>query len=145
MLEKKLKKNYFLIVTPAILLIFIFFLLEKNNIVLNFPLGGKVLSTVIIILSASTSTIFPIWYKLLLIKKLKNKKQVSFEDFTSLQNRVTITAAFSIYWIFPAYMYQLQEIPMLLIAFFAIYSLYYYYPSKRRIEMEKKTFRINPD
>ncbi|RLD82254.1 MAG: hypothetical protein DRJ10_05245 [Bacteroidetes bacterium] len=145
MLEKKLKKNYFLIVTPAILLIFIFLLLEKNNIILNFPLGGKVLSTVIIILSASTSTIFPIWYKLLLIKKLKNNKKVSFDDFTSLQNRVTITTAFSIYWIFPAYMYQLQEIPMLLIAFFAIYALYYYYPSKRRIEMEKKTFRINPD
>ncbi|MEN8122978.1 MAG: hypothetical protein ABFS35_21740 [Bacteroidota bacterium] len=142
MLEKKLKKNYFLIVTPAILLIFVFFLLEKNDVVLNFPLGGKVLSTVIIILSASTSTILPIWYKLLLIKKLRDKKQVSFEDFSSLQNRVTITAAFTIYWVFPAYMYQVPEIPLLLISFFAIYALYYYYPSKSRIEMEKKTFRI---
>ncbi len=142
MLEKKLKKNYFIIVTPAILLIFVFFLLEKLHIQFSFPLSGKIVSIVIIILAASTSSILPIWFKLLLIKKLRNKKQVSYKEFTSLQNKVTITATFTIYWIFPAYIYQLPEIPMLLTSFFAIYALYYYYPSKRRIEMEKKTFRI---
>jgi hypothetical protein len=144
MLEKKLQKNYFLIVTPAILFIFVFYLIEKNGVQLPFAFGGKVVSTVIIILAASTSSILPIWYKLLLIKNLRNKKQVSYEEFTSLQNKVTITAAFTIYWVFPAYMYQVPEMPMLLIAFFAIYALYYYYPSKRRIDMEKKTFRIDP-
>ncbi|RLD82441.1 MAG: hypothetical protein DRJ10_05050 [Bacteroidetes bacterium] len=143
MLEKKLQKNYFLIVTPAILLILIFFILEKLGFTFVFQTSGKLVSTLIIILAASTSTILPIWYKLILIKRLKNKKKVSFEEFLTLQNKTIFTAAFSIYWIFPAYMYQIPNIPMLLISFFAIYALYYYYPSKRRIDMEKKTFRIN--
>ncbi len=143
MLEKRLQKNYFWIVIPAVLLIFILFLFEKLHIQLNFLSGGKIVSTVLIILAASTSTILPTWYKLLLIKKLRNKKKISYQDFSVLQNKIVLTAAFTIYWVFPAYLYQIPKVPMLLIAFFAIYALYYYYPSKRRIDMEKKTFRID--
>ena len=143
MLEKKLQKLYFYIISPAILLILLFFISEKIYFNFKFLPANRVINTAIMIFTAITSTILPVWYKLLLVKKYRNKKKVSKTDFNATQYRIIISISFSIYWIFPAYLYQSPEMPMLIISFFILYGLYYYYPSKKRIDAEKKIFKID--
>jgi len=145
MLEKKLQKLYYTIISPAFLMILLFFFSEKLNHRLDVKDGGRLISTAIMVFAAITSTILPVWYKILLIKKLRTKKKITFENFAAVQYRIIIAVGFSVYWIFPAYLYGLSDMPMVITAFFALYGLYYYFPSKQKIEAEKKIFRIDDD
>ncbi|MCF6242110.1 MAG: hypothetical protein L3J74_12290 [Bacteroidales bacterium] len=143
MLEKKLQKLYFFIITPAFLLIFLFFISEKFNHAVVLNKAGRLLSTLIMIFAAISSVILPVWYKILLLKTFRSKKKITFETFAGYQYRIILTVAFSVYWVFPAYLYQLDEMPMVITGFFVLYGLYYYYPSKRKIQAEKKLFNID--
>jgi len=145
MLVQKLQRLYYFIVIPALLLIVFFFVSERLNKHYSAEEAGRLMSTAIMVFAAITSAILPAWYKILLIKKYRDKKKISFENFAAVQYRIIIAVGFSIYWIFPAYLYGLAEMPMIITAFFALYGLYYYYPSKKRIEAEKKTFKIDDD
>ena len=143
MLEKKLQKLYFFIITPAFLIIFLFFVSGKLNHVVVLDKAGRLISTAIMVFTAITSTILPVWYKIILMKKFRTNKKITFETFAGYQYRIIITVAFSVYWVFPAYLYQLDEMPMVIIGFFVLYGLYYYYPSKKKIDAEKKLFEID--
>lgn len=143
MLEKKLQKLYFLIIAPAFLIIFLFFVAEKFDYKVGFNKGGRFISTVIMLFTVISSIILPVWYKILLFKKFRNDKKINFETFAGYQYRIIITVTFSIYWIFPAYLYQLEEMPLVIIGFFILYGLYYYYPTKKKIDAEKKLFKID--
>ncbi len=143
MLEKKLQKLYFFIIAPAFLIIFLFFISEKLNHAVVLDKAGRLISTTIMVFTAITSTILPVWYKIVLIKKFRNTKKISLETFAGYQYRIIITVTFSVYWIFPAYLYQLDEMPMIITGFFILYGLYYYYPSKKKIDAEKKLFKID--
>ncbi len=145
MLVKKLQRLYYLIISPAILLVLVFFVSERLQYQISMQEAGRVMSTAIMVFAAITSTILPVWYKIILIRKLRNKQKISTQNFVSMQFRIVITVSFSVYWIFPAYLYQLPEMPMVITAFFALYGLYYYYPSQKRIDTEKKIFKIEDD
>ncbi len=143
MLEKKLQRLYFLIIAPAFLIVFLFFVSEKFNYHIGVDKGGRLISTAIMVFTAITSTILPVWYKILLLKKFRNDKKINFETFAGYQFRIIVTIAFSVYWIFPAFLYQLDEMPMVIVGFFILYGLYYYYPSKKKIDAEKKLFKVD--
>ena len=145
MLAKKLQRLYYLIVSPAFLLMLVFFLSENIHYQTIMQASDKMMSTAIMVFAAITSTILPVWYKIILIRKLRNKQKISIQNFVSMQFRIVITVSFSLYWIFPAYLYQLPEMPMVITAFFVLYGLYYYFPSKKRIDTEKKIFKIEDD
>lgn len=143
MLEKKLQKLYFLIITPAFLIIFLFFISENLNHAAVLYKAGRLMSTTLMVFTAITSVILPVWYKIILLKKFRNDKKLSYANFAGYQYRIILTIGFSLYWIFPAYIYRLDKIPFAIIGFFILYGLYYYYPSKTKIDAEKRLFKID--
>ena len=141
-----LRKTYFKLLIPLVIMLIIFYLLKILGALDNIQIGYlKFISVLFFILAGIFGIALPIFYRTLYISKLKNIKAISIEEFIKFENRLIIISMITPYFIIMPIVFNFTDFYFGGIILFSLYAAYYFYPSKARIDFEKRIFRIKEE
>lgn len=142
-MTQKLKKTYFILLLPAIFGIIVIFLAKTYNFLalgqLRF-LG--VIAPFIFILSAIFAIALPIFYRTLFANKVRHLKNLSRNNLIKFELNLLYIALVTPYLTLIAFLLELPRFYLAGSVLMALYAVYYYYPSHKRIQFEKRIFRV---
>lgn len=141
---RRLKRKYYLLVLPALLIALILIGFKHYNIFQVTPtsLITSTLAPLIFVLTAILALAVPIFYRSIFNNSLKDKKSITSERLFNFENRTLYIIASTAYLVLLAYLFQLPQFYFAGTALFSLYGLYFYYPSEKRIENEKRIYRV---
>lgn len=145
-MQIRLKKLYFIILLPALLLFAAYYLGCELDLVRpgQFTLP-EAFHGLIFTLGAVTSIAGPIFIRTLFAHKMKETGQVPEDAFYGFQARLLVVSGITSYIAFAATACELPRFHAGAVVLMALYSLYYYFPSARRINFDRKIFRVKND
>lgn len=145
-MKKTLTDIYIKMVSPVILIIAVLYL---SRLIINYDaqnnIADRSFSIIIFVLSAAFSIALPIFFRTNFVNKIKNLKEVPYKEFINFEKKIIIIALISPYFIPIAILFNIPSFYFTAIVLFAFYSLYYYYPSDKKIKFEKRLFRIKKE
>lgn len=106
---------------------------------------GEPLIVAVFILSLVFAIALPILIRTLFASSQRNSKQVQAEDFLVFERRLIRTALVAPYLSLVAYLYRFPEFYLAGSFLAALYAVYYFFPSERRIAFEKRIFRVQAE
>jgi len=138
-----LKKQYIIIILPAVSLFLAFDLARQ----LNFITSGQfvissVLHSMVFILSAITALAGPLFFRTLFAHSMRKQRGVSAKEFLSFQKKILWISMITPYFAFIAVLCDFPRFFAAAIVLMALYAVYYYFPSQKRIDFDQKIFRV---
>ena len=111
---------------------------------LNLPLDlAAVFQTVfLVLLTAGTCFAAPLMMRTLFANSLKNQHGAGSEQFFKFQQKFLMISLLTPFWSIFVMMFEFQKFHGSSIILMGLYSVYYYYPSERRIAFDEKIFRV---
>ncbi len=142
-MTNELKKYYFVLITPAAIILISVYLLKLlgMDVRLNSPTGNTT-NILLFILSAAFGIAFPILCRTWFVKKIESRKTLEPNEFLQFEKRILLIALTVPYFAIVAVFLNLPFQYLAGIFLIAIYSVYFFYPSDKRIEFDKKIFRV---
>ncbi len=144
--SKILKKTYFRQLFSSVILVGIAYLIKYHFKLSNSEqIPTKTVSVVVISLAGIFGIALPIFYRSYFVYKIRDQKQILPDTFIRFERVLLSTALLTPYFLVVSLLINMTEAANPLIALFAIYAAYYYYPSGKKVRFEMKIFRIKPD
>lgn len=141
--SKFLRKIYFWQLLPAITLIAVAYLLKYYfKLSDTEPVPSLLVSVVITTLAGVVSVAAPIFYRSYFVYKNRDKKKILPDDFLGFERVLLTTALMSPYFLVISVLINMNETANMLITIFALYALYYYFPTEKKMRFEMRIFRI---
>ena len=138
-----LKRIYFMLLLPAVVGFILIFVLRNFQLVrLNIPQIPSVLSPIIFIVSVCFAVALPIFYRTVFANKRRHQTNTAEEDWLKFEHNLLYISMATPYVALVAQILQLPRFHLGGSIIMALYAVYYYYPSKRRIEFERRVFRV---
>ena len=138
-----LKRTYFILLLPAVAGFILIFVIQYFHLVrFNIPQIPPVLSLIIFIVSVSFAVALPIFYRTVFANKKRHQTNTAEGDWLKFEQNLLYIAMATPYVTLIAQILQLPRFHMGGTIIMALYAVYYYYPSKRRIEFERRVFRV---
>lgn len=139
----ELKKTYWKILLPAICALFLAYAIKTMDLI---PGENSVPLTVIgpffFVLAVVFAIGLPILIRSLFVHKIKDQKSVSKIILIKFELKLIIISLVPSYIVILAYFFSFSNFYFTGIVLVALYSAYYFYPSKRRLQFEKRLFRV---
>ena len=143
-MNRRLRRYYFWLLLPAIILIFaveilkeIFIADGQELIIVSHPVGIS-----IFIICAVLGLGFPILYRAYFAHANRTKSAVSFSIFLRYQKNLLIITLSAVYVAVFGYSLNIPEFYKYTCVLIALYAAYYYYPSDRRLSLDRRIFRV---
>ncbi len=139
----RLRKRYFVLISPAVLLAVIVYLLQELDLwegVSYTP--SPYFPLIIFVLAISIGVAVPIFLRVYFFSQLKEKKYISIDEFVSYQEKIISVIAITPYFAFIAALVNMDPFYFGGTVLAAIYAMYYHYPSDKKIAFDKKVFRV---
>lgn len=96
----------------------------------------------IFVAAALTALAIPLLLRTLFARKAVLENEVNPASFFRFQKQLVISAMLTPYLGIMALVLELQKFYVSATLLMALYAVYYYYPSQRRINFDKRIFRI---
>ncbi len=145
---KRLQKKYFVLILPPVLLAIIVYLMQRFKIWegVNYT-PSQTFSVILFISAIAVGVAIPIFLRVYFFSKLKEKNFSSEFEFIKYEELIISVISVTPYLAFVAAMMKMNSFYFGGIVLAAIYALYYHYPSEKKINFDKKIFRVkeNPD
>jgi hypothetical protein len=142
MIRHNLQKFYFIILLPAVTGYVFMSILEQSDMAPDRWPIPPVGSGLLVFSAGFLAIVLPVWFKIIFVRRVKLRKKISIAEFVRYQKIILFYAELSLYIVLVAERFQVPRMPMLLIALCGFYAAYYFFPSKRRLEFEKRLFRV---
>mgnify|MGYP001816025099 FL=1 len=138
-----LKRTYFILLLPAVAGFVLIFALQHFHLV-NFNISQipPVLYPVIFIASVCFAVAFPIFYRTVFANKRRHQTHTAEEDWLKFERNLLYIALVTPYVCLIAQILKLPRFHLGGTIIMALYAVYYYYPSKKRIDYERRIFRV---
>ena len=144
MIREELKKIYLKLLYPFLILIVLIYLGQFLGIFGRVDKEfSKNISVTLLVLTALFSVALPIFYRSLFANKVKDRKSITINEFLKFEKNLIIIAMITPYFLVFTVLLNLSGFYFGTIVIIALYAVYYYYPSEKRVEFEKKLFRIS--
>ncbi len=138
-----LKRTYFTLLLPAAAGFILIFVLRNFQLVrFNIPQFPPILYPIIFIASVCFAVALPIFYRTVFANKRRHQTRTAEEDWLKFERNLLYIAMATPYVALIAQILQLPRFHLGGTIIMALYAVYYYYPSKRRIEFERRVFRV---
>jgi len=141
---KNLKKHYFKLLAPTIALFLIYagadFLGLEDYQNFTVPSFFPVL---FLILASITSVAGPLFLRSFFAHSMRNEKNVPRDSFEKFQKGIISISMLTPFFAFIAIVSEFEKFYTTFIIMFSFYAVYYYFPGQKRIDFDKKIFRIN--
>ena len=138
-----LKRTYFTLLLPAVAGFIAVFALQHFQLVsFNIPQIPPILYPIIFIASVCFAVALPIFYRTVFANKRRHQTRTAEEDWLGFERNLLYIAMVTPYVALIAQVLRLPRFHLGGTIIMALYAVYYYYPSKRRIEFERRIFRV---
>jgi hypothetical protein len=138
-----LKRTYFTLLLPAVAGFILIFVLRNFQLVrFNIPQIPPILYPIIFVVSVCFAVALPIFYRTVFANKRRHQTRTAEEDWLKFERNMLYIAMATPYVALIAQILQLPRFHLGGTIIMALYAVYYYYPSKRRIEFERRVFRV---
>ncbi len=143
-MTNSLKKIYLAALTPVVLCVGIMGILNQGfSIPLpHLPAVPMYLSPILFITAVITTLALPLLLRILFARKAARENKVSTTAFFLFQKQLLISAMVTPYLGVVSLLLELQKFYVCATLLMALYAVYYYYPSHRRIDFDKRIFRV---
>ncbi len=139
----KLKKTYFSLLVPAVLGFICFFLLKQFKVIAVLKGGQfKPFNVLVFVMAITTAIAAPIFFRSIFAQRNKDKKRITREEFIRFQQHLIRMALIAPYFSLLAFFFDFPQFYLVASFLAALYAVYYFYPSQRRIGFEKRIFRV---
>jgi Ca2+/Na+ antiporter len=141
-MSKKLKKVYLSLLLPSI---FGFTLAGGAKAYDIFEIGSgnfiEIVGPIIFIVCIAFAIAFPIFYRTLFAHNRRDLKCVSEKELLNFERTLIYVVMITPYLALIAYFLELPRFYTASAILMGLYAVYYFYPSKRRIALDRKIFR----
>jgi hypothetical protein len=138
-----LKRIYFILLLPAVAGFILVFILRHFHLVnFNIPQIPPILHSIIFVVSACFAVALPIFYRAVFANKRRHQTHTAEEDWLKFESNLLYIAMATPHIALIAQIIQLPRFHMAGTIIMALYAVYYYYPSKKRIDYERRIFRV---
>ncbi len=138
-----LKRTYFTLLLPAVLgFILIFVIRHFHPVKFNIPQIPSAIPPLIFIVSVCFAVALPIFYRTLFANKMRHQTHTAEGDWLKFERNLLYIAMITPYVGLIAQILQLPRFHLAGTIVMALYAVYYYYPSMRRIEFDRRVFRV---
>ena len=139
----ELRKTYFTLLVPAILgLAFIYIAKTLELFSISHIESLKFLAPFIFVASVASAVALPIFFRTIFAHRMRDEKSVSQLDLIKFQRTLIYISLITPYLILPAYLFEVPRFYLGGTVLMALYAAYYYFPSEKRIQFEKRIFRV---
>ncbi|MBW2004600.1 MAG: hypothetical protein JRI72_08290 [Deltaproteobacteria bacterium] len=139
----ELRRTYIVLLIPAIVGFIFLFVAKTFHLIHIGPFKfQEFLGPLLFILSVIFAIALPILFRTLFAHKVQHQKSVSEPDLLRFERIFLYIALLTPYVTFIAYFFELPRFYCAGTVLMALYAVYYYYPSERRIKFEKRIFRV---
>ena len=138
-----LKRTYFTLLLPAVAGFILIFVLQHSHLVsFNIPQIPPILYAIIFIASVCFAVALPIFYRTVFANKRRHQTRTAEEDWLRFERNLLYIAMATPYVALIAQVLRLPRFHLGGTIIMALYAVYYYYPSKRRLKFERRIFRV---
>ena len=139
----RLKKIYIGFLAPVIVGFIAFYAMRVHGLP-NYLQGQQavVVAPVFFILAILCAVAGPVFYRSLFAYKQKNLLTVSADDLFKFERNLTCMTLAAAYLALLSCFLQLPRFYLTAILLTAIYAVYYYYPSLKRVSFDQRLFRV---
>jgi hypothetical protein len=144
----RLRKKYFILISPAVLLAVIVYLLQELNLWEGVSYSpSHYFPLIVFVLAISVGVAIPIFLRVYFFSQLKEKKFFTLDEFISYQEKIISVISITPYFAFIAALVNMEPFYFGGTVLAAIYAMYYHFPSDKKIAFDKKVFRVkeNPN
>lgn len=130
-------------IAPAVGLFLLFGLARQLGIAAPGQFGlPNVVPSIVFVVSAITALAAPLFLRTLFAHSMRGKTKVSAQSFLSFQKKILWVSMVTPYFAFMAYCCDFPRFYATAIVLLALYAVYYYFPSEKRIAFDRKIFRV---
>jgi hypothetical protein len=138
-----LKRIYFSLLLPAVAgFVCVFVLRQFQMVGWNSPQYPGAIAPVIFIVSVGFAVALPIFYRSLFANRMHRQTCTAEGDWLKFERNLLYIAMVAPYLGLIAQILQLPRFHLAGTIVMALYAVYYYYPSVRRIEFDRRVFRV---
>ncbi|MGD8520032.1 MAG: hypothetical protein PVF56_02705 [Desulfobacterales bacterium] len=138
-----LKRTYFTLLLPAVAGFIISFVLQHFQLVdWTIPRFTAILPPAIFIVSVCTALALPILYRTVFANNVRHQTSTAEKDWLKFERNLLYIALATPYVGLIAQILQLPRFHLAGTIIMALYAVYYYYPSKKRITFDRRVFRV---
>ncbi len=142
-MTQDLKRIYFTLLLPAVAGFIAVFTLQYFHLVdWNIPTIPSVIPAIFFITSVCFAVALPIFYRTVFANKRRQQTHTAEEDWLKFERNLLSIAMTTPYVSLIAQILQLPRFQLAGTIIMALYAAYYYYPSKRRLDFERRIFRV---
>jgi len=140
---QKLRKTYFSLLIPAMVGFICIYLFKKFDFFhLSQPQFISILSPIVFVLSVVFGIAAPIFFRSLFAQKMSDKKNTTESKLIKFEQSLIRIALVTPYLGLLAYLFEFKQFYFTATFLVTLYSVYYFYPSQKRIAFEKRIFRV---
>ncbi|MFP4087021.1 MAG: hypothetical protein ACLFUL_09525 [Desulfobacteraceae bacterium] len=148
-MAKELKRNYFYIMIPALLALAAAYGAKALGLASGAPVQGWTapgfLAPLVFVLSVVFGVALPIFYRSVFAHRMREAKTVPEKDWFKFERTLIHISLVTPYLILPAYLLEFPRFYFAGTVLMALYASYYFYPSARRIQFERRMFRVGKE
>jgi len=142
-MASKLKRTYLNLLIPAIAgFIIVLFIRQFNMVHPGLYHVPMALAPIIFVLSVVFAVALPIFYRTLFANKIRHQTNTSETDWLKFEQNLIRIALVTPYLTLSAYFFQVPEFHLAGSTLAALYAVYYFYPSEKRIAFERRIFKV---
>ena len=139
----ELRRTYFTLLIPAIVGFIAISAAKKFNLLeFGYITSLELLAPLVFVLSVVFAIAWPIFFRTLFAHKIRHQKSISKADLIKFERNFLYIALVTPYLTLTAYLLEFPSFYLAGTVLTALYAVYYYYPSKKRIQFERRIFRV---
>ncbi|MBW1953432.1 MAG: hypothetical protein JRI76_13210 [Deltaproteobacteria bacterium] len=142
-METELKRVYFFLLIPALLGLLAAYLARSYLEIEAWALTStRPVAVLLFVLAFAFGVALPILFRTLFVHRKRREKQITRSDLLKFERGTLYIALVAPYITLMAYFIGIPRFHFTGIVLACFYAIYYFYPSKKRIQYEKRVFRV---
>ena len=142
-MDRELRRIYFLFLLPAVFGLLLTFLLQYLDVLGPGGFRPPVLvASLLFVLSGLFALALPIFYRTLFANRMRSRQSTPETEWFRFERNLIFIALVTPYITLVAQALQLPRFHLAGTILMTLYALYYYYPSRRRLDFERRIFRV---
>jgi hypothetical protein len=139
----ELRKTYFTLLVPVVIGLVLIYLAKTYKFLAPDQIAFlNIVAALTFILSVVSAIGLPVFIRSLFSHKMRDRTSVSRQELIKFERTLIIISMVTPYLTLIGYLLEFPRFYFSGTALTTLYALYYYYPSEKRIQFDKRIFRV---
>ena len=145
-MTQELKRSYFSLLIPAVLAIALLAGIKALDLfpqIPTYPSGPLgFLAPLVFVLAVCFAVGLPVFFRALFAHRMRAQSAVAESDWLRFERTLIRISLVTPYLVLPATLFEFPRFYLAGTTLTALYAVYYFYPSGKRVQFERRMFRV---